>query len=643
MKAILTRDKKQYDKISPLFKGETFLLTPKGNSYLKESIKLLNDKKINTAIIIDENYIFTHLLKKNGSWLIKNDLTIKLMLMEKLDLKPNKKDLFYKKINFGVPTDDITFNKGNFLFEEKILEESLSILIDLFHRDSFIAALNDFEEKNGYFNFRKKIIKNISENKLKLFKQNLKNDKVDLPGIKNIKKYSEKENKTFINVKNTIIVMIEKGDDIEINSLTVGNDEVSNFYENKGFLMNFSNNLKNNEKRQITKKDLILSTLGFLAFIFLTTFTFTNIFNTETISLTIKMLFEKETFSEPWIYLLWINSITSIFYSFLVLYIISYLIKKKKPNFNAILTFFIASQIKMTAQFITGQEILGTILWGAYIVKNNDIRTSSLMGAVATISLIRGFSTLFIGIIFMIIGQLYLVNVFNFTNGYTNSDFIIFVFFSWIGMIWMVLDRFARSGLILFPPVHFIYNKIHLFTFLKNDKNISIALENNQMSYSSLKKSTKNIFKEKERMIRVFVIILGIVFLEALESLYIFNLIESFMFIQNNGYEKVMHFNFLELSGARFMITQVKNFPLINILPGNGIGFVEYFMSNIYEYIYIFSHKLDITESNILLANSFSQQATFVTRFFNSYLKFFFSLSITSIIILKSVFRRVSK
>lgn len=124
--------------------------------------------------------------------------------------------------------------------------------------------------------------------------------------------------------------------------------------------------------------------------------------------------------------------------------------------------------------------------------------------------------------------------------------------------------------------------------------------------------------------------------LEALELMYIFNIVE----VYNNS--PVMHYNFLQLSGARFMITQTRHFPGINIMPGSGIGVIEHFMSHTYEIMYIYSHKSveAINEINLSDATSFANQTTFLTRFFNVYLMRILSTLISIYVIVKAVIRR---
>lgn len=69
------------------------------------------------------------------------------------------------------------------------------------------------------------------------------------------------------------------------------------------------------------------------------------------------------------------------------------------------------------------------------------------------------------------------------------------------------------------------------------------------------------------------------------------------------------------------MITQINHFPIINIMPGDGVGVIEQFMDSTYYYIFLASHNLQLdNEISVNYATNFADQTTFMIRFFNSYL-----------------------
>lgn len=310
-----------------------------------------------------------------------------------------------------------------------------------------------------------------------------------------------------------------------------------------------------------------------------------------------------------------------------------------------ILTFFIAGQIRATTRFITGEEIIGTILWGWYITKNNNIRTSRLVGTMATLSVISGIVTLVFGLPFMLVGQFYLLNVFGgispiLGDMYSNSSIIMFFVLSWGGFLWILIDKIIRVSIIYSPPAHYLYNKIYTkIVLFKKSPNVFENMKNREFSILSLKSAKKNSLLQKDRMIRLSLMILISVMIEALELIYIFNIVEMY----NTPIDPVMHYNFFQISGTRYMVSGIRHFPVVNIMPGDGLLFIELFMSHTYEALYVFSHlnsSGDISAINLDSASKFAMQTTFITRFFNTYLQRIVALIITLFVVGKLINRK---
>lgn len=195
----------------------------------------------------------------------------------------------------------------------------------------------------------------------------------------------------------------------------------------------------------------------------------------------------------------------------------------------------------------------------------------------------------------------------------------------------------------LIYPAHFIYNYFYTQIALRKS-NSTIHMQNREMSLLSMKKSYKVLVKRKDIIFRILVTTLMVVFLESLESMYIFKIVDQYLGVIYN-YSPANYFNFIELSGARMMSNNVHNFPLLTIVPGNGMAFVEFYMSNVNQVIFINSHMGDLgnNQYTINLSNDFAQQTAFITRLFNVYLPRFLAMIISIRVFSKIVFKKIFK
>lgn len=602
----------------------------------KDFLKILKKKRAKFGMLVDKNNSVNIAVEKLGSWRTISKITLDMLVMEELNLKPAEPSYFSNKIPFGKKTNLIKFGEFGINYSNELINEVLLKKIVFFNRDDLILLIKKFESKWGNYKFSFKKVKYSNAIGLENFKNSLKNEIV----LKGLRKPSEvviKEEELNFKMDIALISIKIKKDDILIYSIVNSDNEIDNHYFNKSLLNNMANHFLNfttDSRKKIKKKDIFISLTGFIVFIVLSYYTFTHILNPKDIGDSFLIVFSLNTYSYPWIYLLWFNFFISFFLSFIIMYLMSYMVNRRKPSFNNVLNFFIAGQIRAALVILTGQEILAMFIWGFYLVKKNEIRVSTLVGTIAFIQILRGFVTIFIGIPFMIIGQIYLSNVIGQVGGQTVSSWIFYTL-SWGGILWFLVDKMIRGGVVYIPPVHYFYNKIYTWIVLfKKNPNVFDDLQHREMGLQNLKTSTSSLMLNWERLFRVSATIIIVIFIETFEMMYIFNIVEQSM------PNTIIHYNFLQLSGARYMISQINHFPIINIMPGNGIGPIEEFMSNIFQYIYLFSHNLVNNDSNKIVADSFASQTTFMTRFFNSYFKGILHLAITMYIIAKIICRR---
>lgn len=607
----------------------------------KSFLKLLNKSKSSSGIFIDNNFNVNFVIKKTGSWETINKIEIDLMILEKINLKP---EIFEESIPFGEKSNLVTFTSSGIKYHESIRNEIIVKKISLLENKNFYEYLYEFNKKYGHFEFSHTAFTNksaigISDLFLKFSKG------TPIKGLPNASNYRVEGNIHSLKLGNSNIIIDMQENWINVFSLVNSNDKIGNYYLNRSLLFNFKNHAQlnmNDGKRKLKKTDIVFSLLGLITFLLLTAFTFSFILSPESVSNSFSTIFSPYTYKHPWIYFLWFNFLISFFFSFLMMYFMTLVVNKKKPQMANIINFFVASQIRAAVVILTGQEVLSMFLWGAYLVKKSEVRVSSLVGSLAIVQMIRGILTLIIGLPFMIIGQSYMGNVINHVMGESVNAWI-FYLLSWGGLLWFLLDKAIRGGVVYLPASHYLYNIIYTKIILfKKNPNVFDSMQSRETGLLNLKRVSKNMFKNKQRLSRLSITIIAMIFIEAFEIMYIFNIVEN-----NINTDSKIYFNFLQLSGTRYMITQINHFPIINIMPGNGVAAIEYFMDNSFKYIYMFKHGYDINSiSNPEICNNvndFANQTTFITRFFNTYLQGILHLVITSYIVLKIIYRKYFK
>lgn len=85
-----------------------------------------------------------------------------------------------------------------------------------------------------------------------------------------------------------------------------------------------------------------------------------------------------------------------------------------------------------------------------------------------------------------------------------------------------------RGGVVFIPPAHYIYNKIYNFiTISKKNANVFDIMQHREMGLMNLKTSTSNMLLNKERLYRISLTVILLIFIEAFELMYVFNIVEQ--------------------------------------------------------------------------------------------------------------------
>ena len=560
-KLFLTFSSKEKDFFS---KEYNFEYVDKFNE--KSILKKMLKNKEKKCIFIDDlgniNLVYEHI----KSWKFMNVNILDIFFANKYDgfkITPSNEREFKKDI-FRDYIKSLDKN-GRYIYKNISKEEILKKQIDFFSNNEWKNKIDSFSKEIKYLNYKNFELKNkglYTKNVIK----NIVNNK-SLPGINriNIIKSDENNNSVYFESGRTLINIEIIKDNVMVNMISTSDNEVDSHYLNKGMYENIRNNFLNSRtsQKKIRKRDIAISLIGTLIFIILTTLTFTIIFDPRNVEQSFVVLFDKKSFTQPWLYLLWMNFFINFFFSFIIMTFTFYITTGNKPNYSVLWTFFVAAQIKATTRFITGEEIIGTIIWFWYLNKNSTIRTSALAGAIASLSIIRIPLTIIFVSPFMIIGQIYASEIFNNLN---NSDFEssnminndLFFFLSWGGFVWGIIHHSIIPIIILLPPAHILFNLINTrIELVRNDDGIVNRLTNREMSILSIKKNSKNIFDRKDRIYRLALTLILLTLIEALEIMYIFKIVENYMFedyISNFTNIKASYNNFLELNLFQFLV-----------------------------------------------------------------------------------------
>ncbi len=627
---------------------EQIFLINDSKNFFKDLFKLARKNKGKKIVSIFGNKI-NFFYRKKGTWVSIDDETFDYYWMREKNIKPNIKDFSLKIFNRGKRSDEVELIDGKIKFSDSLNNSLYKEKINFYLSDSWKNILDKFHKKNGYSKSKTFLFKINSKNLYDTFLNKIR-DNSKIKGI-DYKSYFENDEYFVIKTTKSDIVLSKKWNDngmIRISIYSYNSNDIDLHYYSKGIENNIKNNIKQivnaNDIRKLKLREILLSLIGFAIFIFLSYITFGIILDPKEISNAFELMSEPNAWTRPWIYMIIFNFIISFFFTFFVTLFTTVLITRKKPNSKQLWTYFIASQIRVVVIFITGESIIGTILWGYYIQKNSDIRTSSLVSNVANIAILRGVMIFVIGLVFMGFGQNYTSQLFNKFGEDKKFEYILFTTLAWGGFVYALIHNFAMSIIVYMPPIHWVYNWIYTNIAIKrNPENTIASMEAREMSIRNLKKSAKRTFENRERILRIFIIVGVMLILEALETTYIFNMVQesnqfsNFDYPNSNGY-----WNFMQISGARTMSGYVYHFPLVSILPGGGIGPIEFFMKNINSFIFLDRNGFDDL-TNFGIAQSFGEQTAFITRFFNVYLRRILSFGIVTYVIGAILFRYIRK
>lgn len=226
--------------------------------------------------------------------------------------------------------------------------------------------------------------------------------------------------------------------------------------------------------------------------------------------------------------------------------------------------------------------------------------------------------------------------------GGQSDQFITLLTLSWIGWIWNIIHNLSITLLLIMPPLHILYNKYIILRYsrVKNSNQLTEQMVNFEMNLIQLKTSFSSIFKNKERLYRITSILMIKIIIETFEFTFALHLVEDYA-INVNGLNMAAsgYWNLFAISGVRYMSNFIHHVPIINLIPGQGVGITDLSLKISTQGIVSFSHRGELVEQNAL--NDIGEQSTLVMRMFNFYLKRFIALVISTVFISIAVVKKV--
>lgn len=597
---------------------------------LSKEFKRTNSDRI---IKINDNYSFDLIFKRNSVWTtIKFNDLISYAIISNDYRVANNESWVPKELTKGKKTSNITYP---FEITDQVSDyiEFLKLIID----DNFFSKIK-MRLENKMLNTAYEKFKIKEEKYFDDFVNKITNGK--LQGI-------EATNVSFCNEDlkistkfGDIHILKNKNNEIQLTTFFLTNDNriAELFSFSKGILINIKNHINQNTfttnaPKKIRKKDVLTWIISLLIVTFLLYATFNFIFTPHNLGISIKIIFSRYSWSHGWMYLMWMNFLFSIFMGPIIGILILKTTKpKNKINWKTILNFFISSQLRLVTVFLTGNSILATIVWAWYLSSTTKIRTVGLAGMVASMSILRGILLLPIGSFFMIRGSIFNATILSELG--MQNELIAILSLSWIGWIWHIIHNLSISLLIVMPPLHILWNKMTLIRSRK-ETNISLTLDKMntfEMNLISLKHSFKYIFKNKERLWRVVLIILFNILIETFEFTFGLKIVEGYAFNEGLISEVASYWNILAISSVRYMSGFIYHVPILNLLPGQGVGITDITLKLSTEGVIGHAHGWNGEFSNEQI-NDLGEQTTFLMRFFNFYLRRIIALLISTIFI----------
>lgn len=541
---------------------------------------------------------------------------------------PDQFKLGNEKIEINFPLNFSEISRAN---------EILNFYMDAKEElDIFSNKTKDAFNSNEYFTF-----KFSKEDDFEKFVKNYKKSK----DLDNAVIEKNEENKFVLKTSKGKIYIEKIGDEASVLLSFKNNYSADLFYYTRGIRNNIKALINNEtkvvgEKKKFDLKNILLISLSIIVILALLVVTFKFIYNPENSKTATEILFSNYTWNHPWIYLMIVNFIISLFLGLILSIVLQWFTPGSgKVNYKSALNMWVGIQIRMVTVFITGNAFLGTFIWGLYVVKTTKARTIGFAGMVASINILRGIIMIPIGFLFMTRATFYEANILNAIG--KSSEFATFTTLSWIGWVWSIIHHMSLSLLIILPPLHILTNRIQevYFDRKRTFEQVTDKMHVFEMQITSLKKSFGSMFKNKKRITRTTMMIVFAIVIETFEFTYSLRMVEDYGInvVKVDGLTKANYYNILALSSVRYSANFIHTVPIINLMPGQGLGITDFALNDTTTAIIADKHN-DLFNTNVDVINKMSDETTLIIRFFNFFLKKLVGLIITICFLIKYFF-----
>ena len=599
-------------------------------------------KKHTKLFSYSKNKIITS-LKINGSWRIidEEELLVAFSLKNKEKINNLNKNFpnmhFFNELN--KENSELKYENTKLI---KLENFNIDKYIKWFFSEEFYKEFENIMKNNGYFNYDEKKILLESESFFEEFKRRILSGE-SIKGINYLSGQEINGNLLLRTAKGNFHIL-KNGNEISIVSTSFDkNDYVQIKKFSNGIIFNIESNINKitTKSSKMSRKQKIQTIFGIALFILLSYITFNFIISTDNIELAFIFAFSKESLKLPWIYFIIISFLFSFFMMFLIAaFMEKFVLKKDKLEWSRLWIYFLSSILRRLASFLTGNYFISLFVWGWYINRKLEIRVIPLVSSVGSLTIYRGILYSIIGGLLIIIGtSAYFLKY----DPVIQGNVIAVLIMSWTGFAWEIIHNFGIFFMFTSATFYlFITNIYYKFIATKklNKKTIDNIYQNNILIRRN--KINKKWLSDKNKFKRATLLICVPIVIEGIETILYFNMIDQITLIRNGNQEDFkIYWDFISISGLRLMATNIHNFPLINILPGKGMGFSEFGLTTLYETIFIFKHG-GVNVWGDLNASDMSEMTSFMTRFFNQYLQMALVLIISTVVLSKEfIFRKI--
>lgn len=671
--SLITNSPKVYRKISKinsyLYKKDSVNCTTSiyvDETFDKENIDAINLSKLNYFVKEKEPKI-ANLIKSQGRninkvivswkgetqvayktsnvWRVRKTGSVFLLLAKKLDMNIDYIDSerpFYLKDSGSENIDGVSI-LDNKIYVDEYFNNSLEHkkLINWLCSDIFVADLKTIS-KYSSVRYEKRYLKDIEESSFNIFCKETSSKK-NFAGYKFDSIDQTKNQITFKGEFGEIkLTWLEGKVEIIYNLVSHLEDvDLLEFYTQVSRSFKKKLNIKE-EKKKMTS-NIFKALLGFIVFIVIAALTFIYVFDGVSLEKAYDVITSPISFNQPWIYILTFLSLITLGYAFINAWVLEKVVLKRKFKAKRYYHYFISTLISRTVGFLTGNYFMSTFAWGWYLKKKNNVDGSALVSVVAASTVMKAILHTIIGTTLMSIGTFSYLEIFS--NGEITPAASTIIGLSWAGYLF---DIFSIAWMALFLSSSTFLSTIAWWLIRVRYIGQDVSEDFLERAYRNVYKvrrdsSNLNVLKNKEIFFATLSLSLFPVIIQGFQMLTILNWVDSY-FMRDAGSNMNMfavHTNFFQVVGLTTMSGFVRFVPGLNLIPGSGIGVIEFGLSTLFEALFASSPNTGLWGGTT--PSQMAEISALIYRSFTVYLLFIIAATVTIWIIVKETILKRGK